>query len=94
MQCHCVSIHATLAGGDGLHSLLSLAVLSFLSTPPSRVATASRVTEEKEPEKFLSTPPSRVATLAEVNAQTMSKVSIHATLAGGDCQGSKTFWTD
>ena len=34
-----VSIHATLAGGDAMYSLPCAAASTFLSTPPSRVAT-------------------------------------------------------
>ena len=42
----CVSIHATLAGGDAIEELNELAcVLAFLSTPPSRVATILQHTD-------------------------------------------------
>ena len=34
-----VSIHATLAGGDGKAALKLARIIRFLSTPPSRVAT-------------------------------------------------------
>ena len=37
----CVSIHATLAGGDLMIAAVSTGWTSFLSTPPSRVATAA-----------------------------------------------------
>ena len=36
---HDVSIHATLAGGDGEEIVKLVSFLVFLSTPPSRVAT-------------------------------------------------------
>ena len=36
-----VSIHATLAGGDDAETLYFYACVKFLSTPPSRVATAA-----------------------------------------------------
>ena len=80
----CVSIHATLAGGDLKKSLYSPSAMSFLSTPPSRVATYQK-SQDQSMEVFLSTPPSRVATSA--NSRTVPVfplVSIHATLAGGD----------
>ena len=78
-----VSIHATLAGGDGStpalarclacfyprhprgwrpdHKSYLFALFEFLSTPPSRVATAI-ITSGRLSAMFLSTPPSRVAT--------------------------------
>ena len=79
-----VSIHATLAGGDivvqGFRDYLQL----FLSTPPSRVATFL-VLSSVMGVVFLSTPPSRVATRERRKPNGDSNVSIHATLAGGDC---------
>ena len=56
-----VSIHATLAGGDKLVSPSKTRSSTFLSTPPSRVATSAGLSWDSA-EKFLSTPPSRVAT--------------------------------
>ena len=38
-----VSIHATLAGGDAPRPAMYLAWITFLSTPPSRVATVQVV---------------------------------------------------
>ena len=83
---YCVSIHATLAGGDGMSLSSSVSGATFLSTPPSRVATVSVPRPETpapcfyprhprgwRPQRsatpfsrsaFLSTPPSRVATAA------------------------------
>ena len=59
--------------------------MMFLSTPPSRVATADIVAKDESPKEFLSTPPSRVATFASSAMRSIaSLVSIHATLAGGD----------
>ena len=56
----------------------------FLSTPPSRVATEKRV-QSVAKLACLSTPPSRVATLfAGCPLFSLHRVSIHATLAGGD----------
>ena len=79
-----VSIHATLAGGD-LQIFYKCRLLSvFLSTPPSRVATESNMKSTGGQNMFLSTPPSRVATKTTENIMVFSKVSIHATLAGGD----------
>ena len=77
-----VSIHATLAGGDRTAER-SLAAATFLSTPPSRVATREYVRVELF-KTFLSTPPSRVATAALGALKGAGCVSIHATLAGGD----------
>ena len=79
-----VSIHATLAGGDFFASDRMTGRLSFLSTPPSRVATGSRIALAKEAARFLSTPPSRVATFGCCVFAAINYVSIHATLAGGD----------
>ena len=79
------SIHATLAGGDmTIDSFFFLNRRMFLSTPPSRVATAHKI-NAMWARVFLSTPPSRVATYAKAAVFSTSKgVSIHATLAGGD----------
>ena len=57
-----VSIHATLAGGDVVSWFVALSTSWFLSTPPSRVATAGTQQTIDMLTKFLSTPPSRVAT--------------------------------
>ena len=57
-----VSIHATLAGGDSGSSQRTYRQKEFLSTPPSRVATAGTQQTIDMLTKFLSTPPSRVAT--------------------------------
>ena len=65
-----VSIHATLAGGDGKNVVCCLDVPAFLSTPPSRVATSKRRIGGGETMPFLSTPPSRVATAAQKGAST------------------------
>ena len=127
---HCVSIHATLAGGDIGPNPYYWTKLQFLSTPPSRVAT-SRCGVISKQRQFLSTPPSRVATMRDKGTQPWYRmflstppsrvatasaslfrvypcsfyprhprgwrprlqpsfssiwiVSIHATLAGGDC---------
>ena len=58
---------------------------TFLSTPPSRVATKPRKDNGTWYRMFLSTPPSRVATCQAMFLQHLGRVSIHATLAGGDC---------
>ena len=58
-----VSIHATLAGGDDMSTICCRSTQSFLSTPPSRVATTLEWTHMPTNAMFLSTPPSRVATL-------------------------------
>ena len=71
--------------GWRLHSFASAAVApSFLSTPPSRVATDQFGGECHYNKWFLSTPPSRVATRNQGKFILVETVSIHATLAGGD----------
>ena len=57
----------------------------FLSTPPSRVATEMLSCPPLLLTTFLSTPPSRVATGNVAHKFIDVLVSIHATLAGGDC---------
>ena len=57
-----VSIHATLAGGDAKWIESAQRWQMFLSTPPSRVATAVKAEIGIAGLVFLSTPPSRVAT--------------------------------
>ena len=57
---------------------------TFLSTPPSRVATGLHAMGVQRAEAFLSTPPSRVATQRLRIFDLALQVSIHATLAGGD----------
>ena len=82
-----VSIHATLAGGDTISFCGNLPYFSFLSTPPSRVATANTGKDALQVSLFLSTPPSRVATHLWDTGVHLVQVSIHATLAGGDHKG-------
>ena len=85
-----VSIHATLAGGDGgLNEVVDFTI-KFLSTPPSRVAThGSSLLAE-------ATPVSIHATLAGGDLVVVGycgcrhDVSIHATLAGGDAVNQQT----
>ena len=84
-----VSIHATLAGGDFSSVTTLRLVCTFLSTPPSRVATWVFDGEVAGCFAFLSTPPSRVATVGLYFVQIKAGlVSIHATLAGGDSRRS------
>ena len=85
-----VSIHATLAGGDRRRILVPLYPTTFLSTPPSRVATFPIIQAINKCYLFLSTPPSRVATMPMGCAPSARSVSIHATLAGGDYPASRT----
>ena len=80
----CVSIHATLAGGDWEVTSRWKMQGSFLSTPPSRVATFTVI------RMILIVNVSIHATLAggdRWNPRFLldcHQVSIHATLAGGD----------
>ena len=79
-----VSIHATLAGGDWTVCAASSRPKSFLSTPPSRVATRTDAGRPQVAEVSIH------ATLAGGDKAgseadfTEWVVSIHATLAGGD----------
>ena len=78
-----VSIHATLAGGDGqCRRSGGGRCVSIHAT----LAGGDKVTEflNKLTEMFLSTPPSRVATNQRMQRLAPRPVSIHATLAGGD----------
>ena len=79
----CVSIHATLAGGDQVFSTPATGASVFLSTPPSRVAT------NRHPDFRVRLGVSIHATLAggdrtSATLRVFDRVSIHATLAGGD----------
>ncbi len=71
---------ATTGGSASVHQWQS-----FLSTPPSRVATCLCLFLYLYISTFLSTPPSRVATWLQELRMRAAWVSIHATLAGGDC---------
>ena len=89
-SCFRVSIHATLAGGDRQHRHSPPADSSFLSTPPSRVATGMRVGYSRDDGVSIH------ATLAggddcvyDVGIR-RNIVSIHATLAGGDSERVST----
>ena len=89
----CVSIHATLAGGDLKSGATRILQKLFLSTPPSRVATAQRFRLDDTTEVSIH------ATLAGGDGCTFSpapakSVSIHATLAGGDLRKKRSsLWT-
>ena len=86
-----VSIHATLAGGDDAVNFLYFCHCSFLSTPPSRVAT-TRSQMSNQSEMLVSIH----ATLAGGDWGSLHHfrlcqcVSIHATLAGGDLPSCTT----
>ena len=79
-----VSIHATLAGGDDISFSVSLISLLFLSTPPSRVATAPCCDELFVRCRFYPRHPRGWRQLPPEEAFAIRSVSIHATLAGGD----------
>ena len=79
-----ISIHATLAGGDGDFTGLRIGDYNFYPRHP-RGWRRSAVSQGIANIKFLSTPPSRVATSQGGNGTgTELYISIHATLAGGD----------
>ena len=84
-----ISIHTTLAGGDPPECGFGFFTGQFQSTPPSRVATAGTY-KQYLPAKFQSTPPSRVATtISTEDAEKVSPISIHTTLAGGDSKNGR-----
>ena len=80
----CVSIHATLAGGDKSSGAILPPLIVFLSTPPSRVATAVAVVNRKSHPCFYPRHPRGWRQVKRRNTSTADFVSIHATLAGGD----------
>ncbi len=81
--CKRVSIHATLAGGDGFFGAFGVSDKGFYPRHPRGWRQyADRARSGKT--EFLSTPPSRVATAAFNVFIPQGHVSIHATLAGGD----------
>ena len=79
----CVSIHATLAGGDAGTTLPEKAPTRFLSTPPSRVATLCSRSGSSLNFSFYPRHP-RGWRLEQAVHNQADGVSIHATLAGGD----------
>ena len=87
-----VSIHATLAGGDGaIHTTQQfrhyVSIHATLAGGDLRGFYGVFL-----PIKFLSTPPSRVATCIWRSGNSWRSVSIHATLAGGDLISSADPW--
>ena len=79
-----VSIHATLAGGDIFMPNNNGFSSAFLSTPPSRVATAKNSTGENSLKCFYPRHPRGWRHGVVIDPFANSNVSIHATLAGGD----------
>ena len=88
----CVSIHATLAGGDRRYQQCKGLNVEFLSTPPSRVATARSRRPPRSSASFYPRHPRGWRHLAPIQQSSKAIVSIHATLAGGDfCFSSAVF---
>ena len=79
-----VSIHATLAGGDGDEFPVYYFAKEFLSTPPSRVATISVCGYFQSSFSFYPRHPRGWRRVAIGVQEQHIIVSIHATLAGGD----------
>ena len=79
-----VSIHATLAGGDCLVSGPWCSFRAFLSTPPSRVATPGRQDARRRLRCFYPRHPRGWRRIFPLFKAQRQRVSIHATLAGGD----------
>ena len=80
-----VSIHATLAGGDPPRAEAQhRSWHRFLSTPPSRVATASAYSPRWPRSSFYPRHPRGWRLLRNGGDMADAHVSIHATLAGGD----------
>ena len=80
-----VSIHATLAGGDRQAALNVQSLYMFLSTPPSRVATVLPCAVLRYIHRFYPRHPRGWRQTACIYHAHLLHVSIHATLAGGDC---------
>ena len=79
----CISIHASLAGGDRPAQIINNIARRFQSTPPSREATPPAFRNQVNL-LFQSTPPSREATEIFRLPFRLHRISIHASLAGGD----------
>ena len=79
-----VSIHATLAGGDVIATRFKWCLNAFLSTPPSRVATAQQHHPSEGTRRFYPRHPRGWRPGFPIKNLTAKFVSIHATLAGGD----------
>ena len=80
----CVSIHATLAGGDLVSAHIQEPTTSFLSTPPSRVATSYLSQSRLLALRFYPRHPRGWRPSVMAGNVYRHFVSIHATLAGGD----------
>ena len=88
-----VSIHATLAGGDLGPFLLRCFFQRFLSTPPSRVATRPGSRGTRRWDCFYPRHPRGWRHCGLPQYGRTGRVSIHATLAGGDSARVVTsFW--
>ena len=81
---HRVSIHATLAGGDLVTNACAIRFCAFLSTPPSRVATAQLAASQAAQNGFYPRHPRGWRRVRNMGCFQPLHVSIHATLAGGD----------
>ena len=81
-----ISIHATLAGGDEPDTIREKESKIFLSTPPSRVATSSPAALPSPPPNFYPRHPRGWRRGADGETRPHRKISIHATLAGGDTE--------
>ena len=81
-----VSIHATPAGGDFPPALGGYNVTVFLSTPPPRVATTRQPAGFRSPLGFYPRHPRGWRPACQPPDAQRQRVSIHATLAGGDCR--------
>ena len=79
-----VSIHATLAGGDGSPAFSCSFAFKFLSTPPSRVATPKVGRCCLCAASFYPRHPRGWRRPESQRRRWLEGVSIHATLAGGD----------
>ena len=89
-----VSIHATLAGGDVRRVLCGVRLPMFLSTPPSRVATSGVLRGINPSKRFYPRHPRGWRPTSVCIIQQSRLVSIHATLAGGDCNSYFQFYTN
>ena len=79
-----ISIHATLAGGDAAQLNEEGHRTTFLSTPPSRVATEIVFPSASNPVDFYPRHPRGWRQVEGQAVDVIKLISIHATLAGGD----------
>ena len=86
-----ISIHATPAGGDAPSTITAIEGGKFLSTPPPRVATLLPPCPQCLTPNFYPRHPRGWRRRGGVGQSTGSRISIHATPAGGDSTPSSLY---